>query len=95
MGYRKHLIKTKRLYIITGMEFHSHKPNASSTFNESDEIRIPISQQDIVTAPFESTLYITGTLRVKRPTGLRLLMFRLLIKQLPIYLMKYDMKSGV
>lgn len=55
--------------IITGMEFHSHKPYASSTFNESDEIRIPISQQDIVTAPFESTLYITGTLSGKKADG--------------------------
>lgn len=55
--------------IITGMEFHSHKPYASSTFNESDEIRIPISQQDIVTAPFESTLHITGTLSGKKADG--------------------------
>lgn len=48
--------------IVTSKEFHSHKPYASSTFNNNDEIRIPISQQDIITAPFESTLHIKGKL---------------------------------
>ena len=52
--------------IITGMEFHSHKPYASSTFKNNDEIRIPISQQDIITAPFESMLHIKGTLSAKK-----------------------------
>lgn len=52
--------------IITGMEYHSHKPYASSTYNNNDEIRIPISQQDIVTAPFESTLHVTGVLSGKK-----------------------------
>lgn len=55
--------------IITGMEFHSHKPYASATFNTCDEIRIPISQQDIITAPFESTLHITGKLSGKNAAG--------------------------
>lgn len=55
--------------IITVMEFHSHKPYASSTFNESEEIRIPIIQQDIVTASFKSALYITGTLSGKKAGG--------------------------
>jgi hypothetical protein len=51
--------------LITGMEFHSHKPYASNTFKCSDEIRIPISTQDIITAPFESTIHITGTVSGK------------------------------
>lgn len=54
--------------IITGMEFHSHKPYASSTYNTCDEIRIPISQQDIITAPFESTLHISGKVQAKSVT---------------------------
>lgn len=52
--------------IVTSMEYHSHKPYASSTFNCNDEIRIPISQMDIITAPFESTLHVTGTLVGKK-----------------------------
>lgn len=52
--------------IVTSMEYHSHRPYASSTFNSNDEIRIPISQMDIITAPFESTLHITGTLIGKK-----------------------------
>jgi hypothetical protein len=51
--------------VVTGMEFHSHKPYASATYNTCDEIRIPIGQQDIITAPFESTLHITGKLSGK------------------------------
>ncbi|XP_054257317.1 uncharacterized protein LOC128982384 [Macrosteles quadrilineatus] len=58
-------INTKAEYsdAITGMEFHTHKPYASSTFKNNDEIRIPISQQDIITAPFESTLLVKGTVK--------------------------------
>ena len=52
--------------IITGIEFHTHKPYASSTFKNNDEIRIPISQQDIITAPFDSALYITGKVSGKK-----------------------------
>lgn len=52
--------------VITGVEFHTHKPYASSTYKNNDEIRIPISQQDIITAPFESTLHISGTLSGKK-----------------------------
>lgn len=52
--------------IVTGCEYHSHKPYASSTFKNNDEIRIAISQQDIITAPFESTLHITGKITAKK-----------------------------
>lgn len=56
--------------LITDMEFHSHKPYASATFLESDEVRIPIGQQDILTAPFESTIHISGTLSGKKADGI-------------------------
>lgn len=55
--------------VVTGFEFHSHKPYASTTYTDSDEIRIPISQHDIITAPFESSLYITGALSGKKADG--------------------------
>ena len=55
--------------VITGIEFHTHKPYASSTFKNNDEIRIPISQQDIITAPFDSALYITGKVSGKKQDG--------------------------
>lgn len=51
--------------VVTGMEYHSHKPYASNTLKNNDEIRIPISQQDILTAPYESTLHISGTVSGK------------------------------
>jgi hypothetical protein len=54
---------------VTGFEFHSHKPYASTTYTDSDEVRIPLSQQDIITAPFDSYLYITGTLSGKKADG--------------------------
>lgn len=55
--------------VITGIEFHTHKPYASSTFKNNDEIRIPISQQDIITAPFDSTLHIVGRVSGKKQDG--------------------------
>ncbi|XP_046660299.1 uncharacterized protein LOC124361346 [Homalodisca vitripennis] len=55
--------------VVTGWEFHSHKPYASSTLKNNDEIRIPISQQDIITAPFESSIHITGKVSAKKADG--------------------------
>ena len=52
--------------LITGHKFHSHKPYASSTYNNNDEIRIPISQQDIITTPFDSYLHIKGQVSGKK-----------------------------
>ncbi len=52
--------------VVTGMEFHAHRPYASTTFGNNDEVRIPISQQDIITAPFESTLHVSGTVSGKK-----------------------------
>lgn len=47
---------------IIRYDFHTHTPYASTTFNNNDEIRIPIHQQDIYTLPSESFLYIKGEL---------------------------------
>lgn len=45
---------------IISYEFHSHKPYASTTYNNNDEIRIPIQHQDVITDPSNSYLYIEG-----------------------------------
>lgn len=46
-------------------EYHTHNPYASSKFNNNDEIRIPIQQQDIYTLPSESYIYIEGKITKK------------------------------
>lgn len=45
---------------IVSMHLHSYNPYMTS-FNNSDEIRISIQQQDIYTLPHESLIYIEGT----------------------------------
>nr|DAC81274.1 TPA_asm: hexon [Bos-associated insect adintovirus 2] len=45
---------------ITKFEYHSYMPYINTTFNNSDEIRIPIQAQDIYTLPCESLLCIEG-----------------------------------
>lgn len=47
---------------ITNAEYHTHQPYASTTFNNNDEIRIPIQQQDMYTLPSRSYIYIEGKL---------------------------------
>ncbi|XP_011858974.1 PREDICTED: uncharacterized protein LOC105556484, partial [Vollenhovia emeryi] len=47
---------------IVKIETHSYNPFANTTFGHSDEIRIPIQQQDLYTLPHESFLYIEGKL---------------------------------
>lgn len=42
---------------IVRKEFHSHFPYYSTSYNYNDEIRIPISQQDVFTLPSESYVY--------------------------------------
>lgn len=44
---------------IEGYEIHSYNPYNNS-FNENDEIRIPIHQQDIYVLPSASSIYIEG-----------------------------------
>lgn len=46
---------------ITKCEYHSYSPYLNS-FNNNDEIRIPIQQQDLYVLPSESVLYIEGAL---------------------------------
>jgi len=40
------------------IETHTYNPFANTTFGYSDEIRIPIQQQDLYTLPYESFLFI-------------------------------------
>lgn len=47
---------------ISKLEYHTHQPYASTSFNNNDEIRIPIQTQDIYTLPAQSFLYIEGKL---------------------------------
>jgi hypothetical protein len=51
---------------IVKMETHTYNPYANTTFENSDEIRIPIQQQDLYTLPCESFLYVEGRLTTKR-----------------------------
>ena len=56
---------------ITKIELHTYNPYANTSFDNSDEIRIPIQQQDLYTLPCESFLYIEsrGTLTAQNVTG--------------------------
>ncbi|KYN38113.1 hypothetical protein ALC56_07513 [Trachymyrmex septentrionalis] len=47
---------------IVKIETHTYTPFANTTFGYSDEIRIPIQQQDLYTLPYESFLYVEGKL---------------------------------
>lgn len=47
---------------ITKLEYHTHQPYASTSYNNNDEIRIPIQTQDVYTLPSQSFLYIEGKL---------------------------------
>ncbi|KYM97799.1 PREDICTED: uncharacterized protein LOC108778131 [Cyphomyrmex costatus] len=47
---------------IVKIETHTYSPFANTTFGHSDEIRIPIQQQDLYTLPYESFLYVEGRL---------------------------------
>ncbi|XP_011865812.1 PREDICTED: uncharacterized protein LOC105560908, partial [Vollenhovia emeryi] len=50
---------------IVKIETHTYNPYANTTFGHSDEIRIPIQQQDLYTLPCESFLYIEEKLKKK------------------------------
>lgn len=47
---------------LVNVEKHSHLPYISNSFNNNDEIRIPIQQTDIYTLPWDSYIYIEGKL---------------------------------
>jgi len=61
-------IDSKAVYddLVTAYEYHTHQPYASTSYNNNDEIRIPILQQDIITAPFDSSIVITGKVEAKK-----------------------------
>lgn len=52
---------------IVHCEIHAHQPYASSTFNNSDEIRIAVQHQDLSVLPSKSSLHISG--RLTKATG--------------------------
>lgn len=51
---------------VTKLEYHSHTPYASQTYNYNDEIRISVNQQDIYMLPSKSFLLIEGNIDVKK-----------------------------
>jgi hypothetical protein len=54
---------------IVKIESHTYNPYANTTFGYSDEIRIPIQQQDLYTLPYESYIFIEGKLKIKKPAA--------------------------
>jgi len=54
---------------IFKIETHTYNPFANTTFGYSDEIRIPIQQQDLYTLSHESFLYIEGKLTINKPVA--------------------------
>ncbi|XP_066585503.1 zinc finger MYM-type protein 1-like [Prorops nasuta] len=49
---------------ITKKEMHAYNPYSNALLGNSDEIRIPIQQQDLILLPWESYLYIEGKIIV-------------------------------
>lgn len=45
---------------IVDIEWHSHNPYTSNSYKASDEIRIPVHQQDVYTLPSRSYLLLEG-----------------------------------
>ena len=59
------ILKMSRSSAITSSRlrlYHMYSPFANTMFGYSDEIRIPIQQQDLYTLPYESFLYVEGKL---------------------------------
>lgn len=52
---------------IVKIETHTYNPYADTTFGYSDEIQIPIQQQDQYTLPCENFLYVEGRLTENAP----------------------------
>src|SRR5205809_1440404 len=48
---------------IASKEYHTYLPYASTSYDNDDEIRIPIFNQDSYTLPCESYLVLEGTLK--------------------------------
>lgn len=54
---------------ITKEELHTYQPFGSNQFAPADEIRIVIQCQDLITATFDSFIYIEGRLTFSEGTG--------------------------
>lgn len=56
---------------ISKIETHTYNPYANTTFENNDEIRIPIQQQDLYILPSESFLYVEGKVKLieAKPAG--------------------------
>jgi hypothetical protein len=52
---------------IVSWEYHTHLPFSTQTYNNNDEIRIAINQQDVFTLPSQSFILIEG--KVELATG--------------------------
>lgn len=52
---------------IESYQYHSYKPYVTS-FNNNDEIRIPVNQQDLYLLPSASCLYVEGSIKVVNST---------------------------
>lgn len=53
---------------ITSIQYHAYNPYTTS-FNNGDEIRIAIQQQDLYVLPHESYIYIEGVINTDIPEG--------------------------
>jgi len=51
---------------IIKFEFHTYNPYVNTTFGHSNEIRIPIQQQDLYMLPCKSILYVEDWLQRKK-----------------------------
>ncbi|XP_020296716.1 uncharacterized protein LOC109861468 [Pseudomyrmex gracilis] len=51
---------------IVKIETHTYNPYVNTTFEHSNEIRIPITQQDLYTLPCQSFLYIEGKMTLTK-----------------------------
>jgi len=47
---------------VSHVKIHAHQPQASSSLNNNDEIRIAVQAQDLNVLPSKSSLHITGRL---------------------------------
>ena len=52
---------------ISHYEIHSHQPYVQSTYNNNDEIRISVQNQDAYVLPSKSSLHICG--KITKPNG--------------------------
>lgn len=78
---------------IEGIEFHSYNPYNES-YNNNDEIRIAIQQQDLYILPSESSLLIEGTVNVLEKS--KPLVGAVLINNAPAFLfqdIRYEMNG--